>query len=544
MTTLAYRFLAGRYHATPWGAHVNEGLVEWPPSPFRLLRGLIATGFSRFGWTCIEGAAKELFELLSAAPPSYALPEGTASHTRHYMPPFSGSTTKVIDAFLRFPNGSTLYVRYATDLSAPSKRLLSSLLRAQPYLGRAEAWIEGEVAEDVPEGLVWTEPSSQPPGPGFERVELLACEESGTYRAWRDAFMAGEIAKKERDERQKAEAKGKPFKGLPKKERDKIEERLPLDVVAALLQDTGTLRKEGWSQPPGTRWVSYFRESEALVPRLVAPPRKDSSEKPTTALLALSSDTANADAFPPIADAVWRLEALHDALVRRSEGPSGPSACFTGRAAGETIGGHQHATLVPLTLGRRKGRIDHVLVHCPMGFDDQARDALFRLRKTWAKNLPDLFVALAGLGTLDSFAETIPLLRPSRLFRSATPFVPSRFLKSRGHDALFAQVQRELSYRGLHEAAAIEIEVDGGRWVSAARAVPGKRAADLAVRDGDRWLRPSPRFRRFVRARASRPPPALLGLSLRITFAEPTEGPLALGYASHFGLGVFSPTGP
>ena len=35
-------FPAGRYHATPWGRHVNEGVPEWPPSPWRLLRALVA----------------------------------------------------------------------------------------------------------------------------------------------------------------------------------------------------------------------------------------------------------------------------------------------------------------------------------------------------------------------------------------------------------------------------------------------------------------------------------------------------------------------
>ena len=34
------RFPGGRYHATPWGRHVNEGAVEWPPSPYRLVRAL------------------------------------------------------------------------------------------------------------------------------------------------------------------------------------------------------------------------------------------------------------------------------------------------------------------------------------------------------------------------------------------------------------------------------------------------------------------------------------------------------------------------
>ena len=41
--SIAVAFPAGRFHATPWGHHVNEGLPEWPPSPWRLLRALIAT---------------------------------------------------------------------------------------------------------------------------------------------------------------------------------------------------------------------------------------------------------------------------------------------------------------------------------------------------------------------------------------------------------------------------------------------------------------------------------------------------------------------
>ena len=45
MTVLELRFPAGRYHATPWGRHVNEGAVEWPPSPWRIVRALIATWY-------------------------------------------------------------------------------------------------------------------------------------------------------------------------------------------------------------------------------------------------------------------------------------------------------------------------------------------------------------------------------------------------------------------------------------------------------------------------------------------------------------------
>lgn len=545
MTVLAYRFLAGRYHATPWGAHVNEGLVEWPPSPFRLLRALVATGFSRLGWTGIDGAARELFDVLGAVLPSYALPEGTASHTRHYMPPFKGNTTKVIDAFLRFPASATLYVRYPTALPDASRAVLASLLRAQPYLGRAEAWVEAELLEKAPDGLAWIEASTQPPGPGYERVELLASEEPQTYAAWRATFVSREVEQKERDERAKAAAKSKMFKSLGKTEREKIEARVPADVVAALLQDTGALRKEGWSQPPGTRWVGYFRPSDVLVPRVIAPPRRENEARPTTALLALSSDTSNADVFPPMKDVVRRLDALHDALVHLSDSGAGPSPCFTGRANGEAITGHRHASLVPLSLGKRSDRLDHILVHCPMGLDESARQALFRLRKTWASDLPDLFVTLAGMGMLEGFAKTVPHARPSRVLTSATPFVPARFLKPRGKDALLEQVQRELEFRELPRASEVSIELDGGRWAPTAMVRVGRRASDLAIDidiDGARAIgRPSSRFRHFRRERAERAPPVVFGLSLRLVFDEPVRGPISLGYASHFGLGLFEP---
>lgn len=541
MTVLAYRFLAGRYHATPWTAHVNEGLVEWPPSPFRLLRALVATGFSRLGWTGIEGAARELFDVLGGVLPAYALPEGTASHTRHYMPPFKGNTTKVIDAFLRFPADARLYVRYPTALPDASKAVLAALVRAQPYLGRAEAWVEGELLDRAPDGLTWVEATSQPPGPGFERVELLASEQAASYATWRQAFVARELERKERDERAKAAAKGKAFKSLAKGEREKMEGRVPADVVAALLHDTGALRKDGWSQPPGTRWVSYFRPSDALVPRVVAPPRRESERQPTTALLALSSDTSNTDVFPPLTDAVRRLDALHDALVRLSDAGSGPSPCFTGRANGDALAGHRHASLFPLTLGKRKDRLDHILVHCPMGFDEAARQALFALRKTWARDLPDLFVTLAGVGLVDGFAKSVPLTRRSRDFRSATPFVPSRFLKARGKDALQEQVQRELEFRGLPRAREVSIELEGGRWGSAEAVRVGRRASDLGIELDGVFHRPTSHFRNFRRERAERKPPVAYALSLRLVFDDVVSGPIALGYGSHFGLGVFEP---
>ena len=86
MPTLRLRFPAGRYHATPWGHHVNEGLIEWPPSPWRLLRALVACGFASQRWAEIPPVARQLIEKLASTLPCYRLPEASAAHSRHFMP--------------------------------------------------------------------------------------------------------------------------------------------------------------------------------------------------------------------------------------------------------------------------------------------------------------------------------------------------------------------------------------------------------------------------------------------------------------------------
>src|SRR5215472_6902132 len=117
MATLVLTFPARRYHGTPWGHHVNEGLIEWPPSPWRLLRALISVGYTSGEWKEPPAAARSLIEKLAAVLPSYRLPHAAAAHSRHYMP-IGGlrkeaveKTTLVFDAWARVAGGA-LTVRW------------------------------------------------------------------------------------------------------------------------------------------------------------------------------------------------------------------------------------------------------------------------------------------------------------------------------------------------------------------------------------------------------------------------------------------------
>ncbi len=154
----------------------------------------------------------------------------------------------------------------------------------------------------------------------------------------------------------------------------------------------------------------------------------------------------------------------------------------------------------------------------------QVSNAIRSLKRTWTKGgVGDLQLAVAGSGELAAlrslpapFGQRIAqLLGPpegSRTWISATPFVPSRFLKKRGLNSLLGQVNAELASRGWPSAEHIETL----QYESVA-------------------------LRHYVRRRqhGGKAPPIDIGYALQIRFAEPIMGPLSLGYASHFGLGLF-----
>ena len=147
MFALAFRFPAGRYHATPWGRNVNEADVAWPPEPWRLLRALIATHWrkgDRKRWP--QEALGRLIDDLAETLPVYRLPGGAVhAHTRHYMPQARGRTTLIFDAFVRIPEQESIIAAWpAVTLDADIFSLGADLAEAIGYLGRAESWTECE----------------------------------------------------------------------------------------------------------------------------------------------------------------------------------------------------------------------------------------------------------------------------------------------------------------------------------------------------------------------------------------------------------------
>ena len=118
--TVAFRFPLGRYHATPWDRSVKEGAIEWPPSPWRIARALIAVWYDK----CADLPEDDVRAVLAAVsqPPVYHLPAtvGAATiqyHPRTGPPAKEQATGKVPDAFLAINPNTPIYATWDTVLT-------------------------------------------------------------------------------------------------------------------------------------------------------------------------------------------------------------------------------------------------------------------------------------------------------------------------------------------------------------------------------------------------------------------------------------------
>ena len=164
---------------------------------WRLLRALIACGFSTQGWGEIPPTARQLLERLAATLPSYRLPVASAAHSRHFMPTGSiekgcEKTTLVFDTWANVGDGA-LQVYWDCELTDEQTGVLEELAHSLGYLGRSESWVEAELmaSEGIPMNRLNAFPhrDGMCPGPEWEQVLLQAAVSPAEYAAWRETSM-------------------------------------------------------------------------------------------------------------------------------------------------------------------------------------------------------------------------------------------------------------------------------------------------------------------------------------------------------------------
>ncbi len=420
-TTLLLRFPLGRYHANPWGRHVNEGEVELPPSPWRLLRALYAVWQTRvpeLGEDVVHSLLGEL-----ARPPAFHIPRHSRAHTRHYYPDSRGGTDRTFDAFAVIDPAVPLAVQWPEELTADERNALARLAASMPYFGRADSICEAALAER------W--------------------EPSEDHDCWCPVNTAESIP---------AEATVTTV----------LAPEVPLQIETLLARPVD-VRRGGLLFPAGSHLVGYQCVPEQRHRVRAAITR---FEKPTAVRF-----TVMQAAMPPQTDTVIYTDLLRQAALSRlnADPKDRPRTMLGGRTASDTKleDEHGHAHFLPVFDEQR--RLAELVVWAPAGLPELELRALAgvrQLRSSWEKDWR-LHLRMSGYGAA---VEIVPdLVGPALRWRSVTPFGASRYPK-RSEDVpsyLAREVRRELALRGLPEPESVQlIEDDWRAWV---RYRPSKR---------------------------------------------------------------------
>ena len=547
MFALAFRFPAGRYHATPWGRNVNEADVAWPPEPWRLLRALIATYWrkgDRERWP--HETLVRLIDVLAEKLPVYQLPEGAVhAHTRHYMPQAGGRTTLIFDAFARMTEeqASIIAAWPEVTLEAEIFSLGADLADAIGYLGRAESWTECE-ALDTWDGS----PNCGPIEAGFrgDAVRLLAPLPPAAYAVERERLIADETARIRSSGKKPPSAK-KLESDVAKAFRSKASglNTVPERLVDALSLDTADYQDRRWYRPPAAREVLYARGEQAAP--VVAPRTRrrravwnTGANMPTLARYLLAGRPRPRVEGTVRIGELMRLAALSQFGWRldASSGRRIPRAPW--QISGRDTDGkplrdpeHRHAFWLPEDADS-DGLIDHVSVFIPDGIDRDIQTKLDRITRLWTERTrraddddvdvaatEEWRLALEGFGNPSDFADSAPIFQRSTCWRSATPFLAAGHLKADRHAGEFRRLVRRV---GMDRKLGFDVDSVDVR--------------ELAGVDIGGSRRHALHFHRF-RSRGREKQFDTSGALLEVTFPVPLNGPLAMGYGSHFGLGLF-----
>ncbi|WP_109634762.1 type I-G CRISPR-associated protein Csb2 [Lentzea atacamensis] len=431
-TTLVVRFILGRYHATPWGSHVNEGAVELPPSPWRLLRALYATWKTRLPDQFDENTVHSLLAAL-ATPPIYFVPPHQLSHTRHYYPDTKHrtgavSTDRTLDAFAVLDRDAELAIRWNTSLTEEQHKALTRLAEALPYLGRADSLCEARV------------------DPGWQPTSAHSiCSPGDIGEAIPDGIDTVSLLCPD----------------------------VPLDFEQLLARPVD-IRAGKLLYPKSTKLVAYLQSQPTASASSATAPASGPAEPVTTLRFAVL------DPLPPaITDAVVLTSRLRAAAIKALDAHP-QLRLFAGKDdSGNHLEGHQHPHY--LALPDENGRAAELAIWIPQGCAEDAVALLHKeVRRLYGHpNAPGpdtTRINLTGYGAVNNLLSDYT--GPSRTWISATPFLPTGHRKRDWQWFVRHRIIRELAYRELTEPSTVDLLPDPPQRFTTHR--PGQRRHQAA----------------------------------------------------------------
>ncbi len=563
-------FPLGRFHATSWRANpFDDPYGEWPPSPWRLVRAVVARWYQWAREETPEPHSQQVDDLVRALCTStyrFRLPTHArkGGPLRQYHPielEMDPQNFKAFRTVFAMPAGgvSDSLSKRLTDAGAEEFRPGASKLFVCVSKSKMKKQVERVLGTPLED---W---GSLRPDPGFRTYSTslaqdnywcVPCGDEGAVwwfldgNFWTDEVITAVDRCLERityfGRSETLTCIRRASEAVPEPNCELSERRTPGSVpvlspspnasradVERVTDDPDAVKR---SVPPGARMMYAVR-----------PPPPPAREMPD--VLPIRSDCrllqfAIGWNVAPEVRAIVRLTsrfrgAVLRELLRIKTGDRATTwrhveaaalegmADMIGKDAhGKLLSGHRHAEFLAWCEDGVPTRL--LVWRDGRPFDEDEQTAVLRAASrelSWAAAGPDADAWKVKLLPLDRAVPPPPGFdeAPARRWESVTPYVPPRHHlrggKPRARESLVAQIRRELALRGFVDPEQVEAEQIGDpAWVAVH--VPRRRAEE----------------RGFVGDRR--------GYSMRLTFPEPVKGPLRLGHSSSFGLGLFRPVLP
>ena len=499
-------FPLGRFHATPWRAFAfDDPHGEWPPSPWRLLRAILARSFqlSRELPPEKEPKLEQLREMMviafCASSISWQLPtqswRGPGIQQYHpsefkKIPPGANepgaktyNTTKIKDNFWLIPESSSpLFWIFDGDSELWPDELLEHLdacLARMTYFGRAESIIS------------------------ITRVQQHFDISANCFL--HDSRSAGAV----------------PVL-CPRVD-------ATLNQVACMTNEDGVADA---TTPPGAEW----KYAERPTIKKCNTPQRQAKTLPPNSVLQFA---IGGRVFPPIKVWLRITERFRGAVIRNlvKKLTCDPKATFkdlphdvraeycllTGKDANsERLSGHRHAAF--FLIPDNEGRPTRLVCYRKEPFSSKEQIAMLAASAAplaWDFSGNSWRLRLVPLPSETPLPPDKNIFGESRIWETLVPYVPPLHVyrkngKAKPGTEVETQILSHLKKLGLPSTESITLQSYGNhvQWMKVHRP---RRSRSGPSNDDKRAYR------------------------IRIVFSDMIQGPLFLGHSSHFGLGLFIP---
>lgn len=554
MLTIKLTFPWGRYYAHPWGINptrLREG--EWPPSPWRLLRALVSAWFKAHPGQVPNPDCIALVEALGNELPVIGMGKISFGNTVHWQPNFGAASegkpevvrqrmenaeyknTRHENHFVAVA-GAVLFRWEQVELQPVTRQLLESLLAELSYFGRAESLCHAEVCTDEPHAgdIGWCRPALTSEGTTAGRKISASCRD--VFCPNPDDFRFTDLWSR-RSANLDADAPNAPA--------HLVDTLLSSDMKADGARSISFQMPGGWPE----KWV-------VRTPRTAKPTNKPApSEGPKVAHYLCFSLQCRVPLLPkfivPLSEK-FRAAAYYHLCKVHGDGTH--SFALMGHVKdrpADAKGDHQHAFYLPMSArNAAEGFLSELHVWCPYGFTQAEIEILLRInRLDWGGGkypVRPVLSAMSKESPPDAPFSTGKAA--SRIWRSASPFVPPRYFYRGSSGKLTLKVKDQPEYQLIEclKAAGITTAGEIRRLSPPGRNPHDGQAQWDIVRTPENE---DPILNDTANVSVHRPGSSggrekerRVGMFFEIEFAEPVALPIpALGHSCHFGLGLFIP---